>query len=121
MSTVPTRHRAGLTPKAWIACAWAALGLVPVSFAFATTTVEATISLLGYRPDATAPPWATLVAAAAATAMVLVPCITALVCGRRAILARDPHGRLPAMLGATVGIAWVVVTVAAQLGNLVGS
>jgi hypothetical protein len=112
--TVQTQHPdpAGATSQANLAArAWTAVALIPVFFVVGFAVGEALYAVLGYKPENDdAPLWADLVASLAVLAVTLVPCIGAVVYGRRAGKAGRPRARAPMTIGALTGAALVILT-----------
>ena len=112
--TVKTQHRhsAGTSSKGdLLARAWTGLALIPVFFFVGFAVGEVLYAVLGYKPENDdAPLWADLVASLAVLAVTLVPCIGAVMYGRRASKAGRPSARAPMAVGALAGAALVVLT-----------
>ena len=114
-ATPPERSRA---PGA-LARAWVAIVLIPVFFFIAIGVGEGVISLLGYTAGAgNNPIWVTLVSDLAAIAVVLLPCLAAVIFGRRAYKAGDRRGLFPAVLGTVAGLGWLILTIVSEVGDL---
>jgi hypothetical protein len=119
-----TGHPAGQTPWTargrWLAWAWAAVALIPVFFVLALATGQGVYALMGYRPEnADAPVAVVLVALVPTLAVALVPCVAAVLAGRRAVRAGQRGGTVPLVLGALTGLGLLVLTVVSELGNAV--
>jgi hypothetical protein len=112
--TVQTQHRrpAGTSSKGnLLARAWTGLALIPVFFVVGFAVGEVLYAVLGYKPENDdAPLWVDLVASLAALAVTLVPCVGAVIYGRRASAAGRHSARVPMVLGALVGAALVILT-----------
>lgn len=106
------RHPAGTSSKVnLLARAWTGLALIPVFFLVGFALGEVLYAVLGYKPENDdAPLWADLVASLAALAVTLVPCIGAVVYGRRASEAGHHGARVPMAIGALAGAALVILT-----------
>ncbi len=114
-TTPPDQSRA---PGA-LGWAWAAVALIPVFFFIAIGVGEGVISLLGYTAgEVNNPIWATLVSDLAAIAVVLLPCLAAVIFGRRAYKAGNRRGLLPAVLGMVAGLGWLILTIVSEVGDL---
>ena len=97
-----TRERADVAYRR----AWWSLALYPVSFVAAFVVGEGLFSLLDDETgDPT--PWVVLSAAVPALVIFVLPGVLAVVQGRKAIRLGRPDGRLPSIVGAAVGAAFV--------------
>lgn len=106
----------------WLRRAWVSVALVPVFFFIAFAVGEGIYALLGYEPEnADAPVWAVVVASALVVAVVVIPSVAAVYFGRRATKGGDRRGVYPAVIGAVVGVGWVVLTVVSEVGNVLRS
>lgn len=104
----------------WLQRAWVGVAAVPLFFMIAFAVGEGTYAVMGYQPEnADAPIWAVVVASALVLAVVLVPCVSAVYCGRRAIKRGDHRGRYPAALGAIAGIGLITLTIVSEVGDAV--
>lgn len=112
--TVKTQHRhpAGTSSNGdLLVRAWTGLALIPVFFLMGFAVGEVLYAVLGYKPEnADAPLGVDLVASLAALAVTLVPCVGAVIWGRRASEAGRHGARVPMVLGALVGAALVILT-----------
>ena len=112
--TVPTQHRysAGTSSQPnLVSRAWTGVALIPVFFFLGFAAGEVLYAVLGYKPENDdAPLWADLVASLAVLAVTLVPCIGAVMYGRRASRAGRPSARAPMIIGALAGAALVILT-----------
>jgi hypothetical protein len=112
--TVQTQHPhpAGTSSQANLAArAWTGVALIPVFFFVGFAVGEMLYAILGYKPENDdAPLWVELVTSLAVLAVTLVPCIGAVVYGRRANQAGRPSARAPMVIGALAGAALVVLT-----------
>lgn len=98
----------------WVGRAWAAVALVPVFFLLAFALGYVVYDLFGYQPENDdAPIWVDLVCTVAILAVSLVPCVGAVLLGRRAVRAGDRRGLFPAGVGA---LAWFGLTVLSIVG-----
>lgn len=119
-----TEHSAATPPEqsrapGSLARAWVAIVLIPVFFFIAIGVGEGVISLLGYTAGAgNNPIWVSLVSDLAAIAVVLLPCLAAVIFGRRAYKAGDRRGLFPAVLGTVAGLGWLILTIASEVGDL---
>jgi hypothetical protein len=104
-------------PPGAVARAWIAIGLIPVFFFIAMSVGEGLTSLLRYPAGGAAPAWVTVVTDLAATVTVLLPCLAAVFFGRRANEAGDRRGLLPAVLGTSAGLGWLILTIVSEVGN----
>ena len=89
-----------------------------MSFVAAFVTGEGLISLLTDEPDEPAF-WQVLLAGFPALLVFVVPGVLAVALGRRAMRLGRRDGLTPAVVGATVGLAFVGVNVASYLLGLV--
>jgi hypothetical protein len=93
------------------------VALIP---AFLLVSVVLTLflyELFGYKPEnADAPFWVDLVTTVAALAVLLVPCVTAVLYGRQANRAGNRKGLLPLGIGALAGLSLTALTVVSALG-----
>lgn len=98
-----------------LTAAWLALLLVPLGSVASLLSIAASRALLGYggSPVADLPLQAGVPVVATAGGVFLVPCAVAWVRGRRAVVAGDPGGWAPAILGATSALAYLGLSLAA--------
>jgi hypothetical protein len=112
--TVHTQHHhpAATSSKGnLLARAWTGVALIPVFFFVGFAVGEVLYAVLGYKPENDdAPLWVDLVASLAALAVTLVPCIGAVIYGRRASEAGHHNARVPMAIGALAGAALVILT-----------
>jgi MFS family permease len=94
--------------------AWTAVVLIPV-FAVASFVLGYVLyDLLGYKPENNdAPLWVDVVVALVLLVVLLVPCVGAVVFGRRA----GRPGRVPAVLGALAGLGLTTLTVVTTVAD----
>jgi hypothetical protein len=86
--------------------AWTAVVLVPVFFVIAFAIGEVVYSVLGYKPENDdAPLWVDLVGSLASLSVALIPCIAAVVYGRRAADAGNRVGLVPMAIGGLAAVA----------------
>lgn len=97
--------------------AWWSLALFPVSFVAAFVIGEGLISMLTDDVDDAAL-WEMLVAAVPAMVVFAVPGVLAVVLGRKAMRLGRPEGRWPAIVGAVIGVGFVLQNAAAYLLGL---
>lgn len=113
--TPPERPR----PLGALGRAWVAVILIPVFFVLAIGAGEGVISLLGYTAGTgNNPIWVSLVSDLAAIAVVLLPCLAAVIFGRRARNAGDRRGLIPVVLGTVAGLGWLTLTIVTEVGDL---
>jgi hypothetical protein len=94
---------------AWLRRAWIAIALVPVFFMLAFGVGQGLYSLLGYLPESAGIPlWVDLVATVPTVAVFLVPCVAAVLYGKRVNHVGDRRGLVPLGIGGLIGI-WMVV------------
>ena len=114
-ATPPERSR----PPRALGRAWVAIILIPVFFVLAIGAGEGVISLLGYTAGrGNNPIWVSLVSDLAAIAVVLLPCLAAVIFGRRARKAGDGRGLIPVVLGTVAGLGWLTLTIVSEVGDL---
>ena len=114
-ATPPEQSRA----RGALGWAWAAVALIPVFFLIAIGVGEGVISLLGYTAgEVNNPIWATVVTDLAAIAVVLLPCLAAVIFGRRAYKAGNRWGLFPAVLGTVAGLGSLILTIVTEVGDL---
>ena len=88
--------------------AWLSVVLIPGFFILAFVVGEGLYALLGYEPGiGESPIWADLVAGIPAIIVFLVPCVSAVVFGQRAVREGRRSGLVPLTLGALVGL-WML-------------
>lgn len=104
----------------WLGRAWTAVALMPVFFFVAFAVGEGLYALLGYQPEnADAPAWVVLVALAPTVAVVLIPCVAAVLFGNRAKKGCDGRGVVPIVIGVIAGVGWLVLTIVSEVGDIV--
>jgi len=103
-------------PTSSLARAWAAIALIPVFFVVAMAAGEGTISGLGYPVGGDYPWWVSLLSDLAAVAVVLVPCVAAVIFGAEAKRAGARRALIPVVIGAVAGAAWLVLTIVSEIG-----
>lgn len=119
MLTTTTPHEAdyhallepGLQTGTPLARAWISIVLVPVFFFLSFATQSGIYALTGHDPSAgvTPPLWANLAAGLPGLAIALIPCVAAVVLGRRATAAGVRSGSVPAVIGTLLGAGLVVL------------
>ena len=105
---------APFTRRAW----WSLLGFVP-SFGLAFFIGEGLISALGYPTGGTeqAPGWAALIAVTPALIVFVLPAVSAVYFGRRAMRQGDVRARLPIFLALIVATGFVLLNGISALAN----
>lgn len=97
--------------------AWWSLALYPLSFVAAFVIGEGILSLLD--ADSSDPAiWQVFVAATPALAVFVIPGTLAVLHGRKAARLGHPSGMVPAIVGATIGLGFVLLNVASYLLGL---
>lgn len=92
--------------------AWIAVALIPVFFILAFAVGQGLYTVMGYLPEnAGIPLWVDLVATIPTVAVFLVPCVAAVLYGRRVNSLGDRRGRVPLCIGALVGLGLLVLSV----------
>ena len=117
MTTVRERSpKTAGSPGPWLGRAWTAVVLVPV-FAVASFALGYVLyDLLGYKPENNdAPLWVDVLVALVLLVVLLVPCVAAVVYGRRA----GRPGLVPTVLGAIAGIGLTALTVVTTVADAV--
>ncbi len=104
------------TPRSPLGRAWVAIALIPVFFVVAMAAGEGTISGLGYPVGGDYPWWVSLLSDLAAVVVVLVPCVAAMIFGAKAKRAGARRALIPVVIGAVVGLAWLVLTIVSEIG-----
>ena len=105
-------------PSRWLARAWVAVGLFPVTLIAVTAGAFAFYNVMRAEPGQDAlPGWVEAVAWVICTAIVLIPCVGAVVFGRRATTAGDPRGRLPTAIGAVAGLGYTLLALISMVGG----
>jgi hypothetical protein len=109
------------TPNAaprWLGRAWIAVALIPVFFLVSFALSYVLYDVFGYAPENNdAPLWVDLVVAIIGVAIFLVPCIAAMIYGRRAARGGDRRGLVALGLGAVAGAALIVLTVVTTVAD----
>jgi hypothetical protein len=91
--------------------AWVSVVLIPVFLLIAVVLTLSTYELFGYKPEnANAPLWVDLAASLVTIVVFLVPCLAAVLFGRRAYDAGNRKGLVPLVIGAVAGLAVVIIT-----------
>lgn len=104
----------------WLGRAWGAVVSVPAFFLIAFAVGEGMYALLGYKPEnADAPIWVVVVAVVPTLLVTLIPCVAAMVCGRRATNGGDRRGVVPLVVGAIAGLGMLVLTIVSEVGDIV--
>jgi hypothetical protein len=113
----PTAQRRGAAAVAYRR-AWLSLALYPVSIVAAFVIGEGLISALS--DDAEDPAfWQVLAAATPAMLVLVVPGILAVAQGRRAMTLGRSDGRVPAVVGATIGLGFIGLNLLQSVVGLV--
>ncbi len=113
-TTPPERSRA----SGALGWAWVAVVLIPVFFFIAIGVGEGVISLLGYTAgEVNNPIWVILVVDLAAIAVVLLPCLAAVIFGRRAYKAGNRWGLFPVALGTVAGLGSLILTIVSEVAG----
>lgn len=105
-----THVRQGQRNPTPMAQAWTALALVPVFFGMAVGAMMLVTELAPPDPNTRfSPMWADLVALVLGLTILLLPCIAAVVYGRKAVLSGKRSGAVPVLVGVLVGGAAALV------------
>jgi len=101
--------------------AWISLILYPVAFVAAFVVGEGLASLFGYPSsgDGSTPLWVALAAGGPAMVIFVVPGALAVWFGRRAMRLGNSSGLTPAVVGATIAVAFVGLNVLGYLAQLI--
>lgn len=96
-----------------LARAWISVAVIPVFFFAAFAVAQGIYALTGHDPStgATPPLWADLAAGIPALAVVLIPCVAAVVYGLRAARAHVRAGLVPAVVAALAAVGAVLLVV----------
>jgi hypothetical protein len=118
--TAPRGHASGDREAATRAYrgAWWCLALYPVSFVAAFVLGEGLLSAVADDTDEAAF-WQLLLAGTPALVVFVLPGLLSVGLGRRAMRLGRGDGRVPAIVGATIGLAFVGLNVASYLIGLV--
>jgi hypothetical protein len=101
--------------------AWIAVAMLPVGFVLSMVVGEGLFAMLGYDSgDEDAPAGAVALAGGTGILVFLVPCVAAWVLGRRAVADGDPQGRAPALVGAVVGLVFLLLNLIGVVGRILG-
>ncbi len=91
--------------------AWIAVALIPAFFFVGFALGEALYAVMGYKPENDdAPLWIDLLVSLPVLAVTLVPCVGAIIFGRRASRSGRHKAWIPMTVGAVAGTALVVLT-----------
>ena len=94
-----------------LAGAWISIALVPVFFFVSFGAQEGIYALTGYDSSGgTSPLWVNLATGLPGLAILLIPCIVAVVYGRRARRTGVRAGLVPEVFAALLGVGAVVLT-----------
>jgi MFS family permease len=97
--------------------AWAAVVLIPVFAILSFAAGVAVLSAFGYTSGGDEPLWVDLVVALVVNAVLLVPCVAAVLFGRRARHMGVRGAAVPIVIGFVVGAAGIALTVVTEIGN----
>ena len=101
--------------------AWLSVLVVPFFFFIVFALGYVVYDAFGYAPeDNDAPLGVDLVVSVLGLAVFALPCVAAVVFGRRAHRAGDRRGLLPAGLGALAGVAFTALTVVTLVADALG-
>lgn len=104
----------------WLGPAWVAVVLIPVFFFIAFALGYVLYDVFGYAPENNdAPLVLDISAAIVALAVSLVPCVAAVVFGRRTARGGDRRGLAPLALGALAGLGLTILTIVTTVGDAV--
>lgn len=97
--------------------AWWAVASIPVFLVVAFAVGEGVRSLLGYPSGSDIPLWASLVTDLAVLLVCALPAVVAIVLGRRARRGGVSSALAPAVIGAVVIAAVLVLTIVTEIGD----
>ncbi len=97
--------------------AWAAIVLIPVFAILSFAAGVVTLSAFGYSSGGDEPLWVNLVVSIIAMTVLLLPCVAAVLYGRRARRAGVRGAVAPMAIGAVVGAAGIVLTIVTAIGD----
>ena len=120
MKTMDRARRNAEAPRApsgFIGLAWIAIAAIPVFAVLAFVVGEVSLSVLGHPSGGDAPLWVSLIADLAAAVVALIPCVAAVVLGRRARGAHERNALAPIVIGALAAAGWIVLIVVTEIGN----
>ena len=104
----------------WLGRAWIAVVLIPLFFFISFALSYLLYDLFGYKPeDNNAPLWVDLVVTIVAVVIFLVPCVAAVIYGRRASRSGDRRGLFPLSIGVVAAGALTVLTVVTTVADAV--
>jgi MFS family permease len=95
----------------------AAVVLIPVFVILSFAAGVAVLSAFGYTSGGDEPLWVDLVVALVVNAVLLVPCVAAVLFGRRARHMGVRGAAVPIVIGFVVGAAGIALTVVTEIGN----
>lgn len=99
--------------------AWWSLALYPVSFVAAFAIGEGLLALVTDGPSDDPMFWQVAVAATPALVVFVLPGVLSALLGRRAVRLGRAEGKVPAVVGATIAVAFVAVNLASYVVGLV--
>jgi hypothetical protein len=97
--------------------AWTAVVLIPVFAILSYAPGEVTLSAFGYSSGGDEPFWVSLVVSVVAMSILLVPCVAAVLYGRRARRTGVRGAAVPIVIGAVVGAAGIFLTIVTAIGD----
>lgn len=104
--------------ETWLGRAWLAVVLIPVFAIAAFALGYGLYDLFGYKPEnGNVPVWVDLIVSVATIVVILVPCIAAVIYGRRVSSVGDRRGLIPLTIGVLAGVGATALTVATVVGN----
>ena len=104
----------------WVRAAWVSVALVPVGVVLSFFVGEGLLTAQGYESsDSAIPVGVVLLAALPAVLVMLLPCLAAFGFGWR-VRHEDPRGRVPAVVGLALGVAFLAINLVGLLGRALG-
>jgi hypothetical protein len=104
----------------WLGRAWISVVLIPLFLFISFALSYLLYDLFGYKPENNnAPLWVDLVVGLVGVVIFLVPCVAAMIYGRRASRSGDRRGLFPLGIGAVAACALLVLTVVTTVGDAV--
>lgn len=112
MSTFTRDRRSNRSGRGDASWAWTAVVLIPISFMIAFAIASGLYSAIGHDPSRETPPhWADAVALIPAGIVFAVPCVFAIIYGRRAAQRGDRSGYVAATIGLVAAIGYGILNV----------
>jgi len=97
--------------------AWRAVLAIPVCVILSFVAGVVTLSAFGYSSGGNEPLWVDLIVDLVVLVILLAPCVAAIVFGTRARRSGAHGAAIPIVIGAVVGAAGIILTVATTIGD----